>query len=199
MNKNTFMEEVGKRLDGMPASDVKRSLDYYSEMIDDRIEDGEDEESAVAAMGTVGEVADRILSESNVKTPHRGRRLRVWEIVLIILGSPLWVTLAVAAAIVVLALYVVLWSVVVAFYAVVLALVCAALICLAAAVAMLVTGSLSNALLILGTCFICAGIAAFGFLGCAVTTKGILHLSVKLAKRIKSSLKGEVKQNEKIG
>lgn len=199
MNKNTFMEEVGKRLDGMPASDVKRSLDYYSEMIDDRIEDGEDEEAAVAAMGTVADVTDRILSESNVKAPHSGRRLKVWEIVLIILGSPIWVTLAVAAVIVVLALYAVLWSVVAAFYAVVFSLVCAALVCLVAAVAMLVTGSPSNAMLILGMCFICAGIAVFGFFGCLVTTKGILHLSVKLAKRIKLSLKGEVKQNEKIG
>lgn len=194
MNKNTFMSEVRKRLDGISDADIKRSLDYYEEMIDDRIEDGEGEEEAVAAMGTVGEVADRIRSEAlSEPTVGEKRKIKAWEIVLLILGAPLWITLAVVAAIVVITVYIVLWAVVVAFWAVVAALACTAAVGLVSAVAMLVTGALSSGALLLGASLMCFGLAMLGLLGCIAISKGILRLSVKLARLIKASFKSEVK------
>ena len=39
------------------------------------------------------------------------RQLKAWEIVLLVLGSPLWLSLGLAAIAVIFAFYVVLWSV----------------------------------------------------------------------------------------
>lgn len=52
MTKEQFLRAVRERLTGLPQSDIDRSLDFYSEMIDDRIDEGLSEEEAVAAMGS---------------------------------------------------------------------------------------------------------------------------------------------------
>ena len=51
MNKQEYLESIRSRISAMPADDVNRFMDYYSEMIDDRVEDGLSEEEAVADMG----------------------------------------------------------------------------------------------------------------------------------------------------
>ena len=50
------------------------------------------------------------------KTPKR--RLGVWEIVLLVLGSPIWLSLLIAAFAVILSLYISLWAVIISFWAV---------------------------------------------------------------------------------
>ena len=44
MNKQEYLEWIRSRISAMPADDVNRFMDYYSEMIDDRVEDGLSEE-----------------------------------------------------------------------------------------------------------------------------------------------------------
>ena len=48
MNRKEFLNEVERRLHGLPAEDISKALDYFGEMIDDRTEDGMSEEEAVA-------------------------------------------------------------------------------------------------------------------------------------------------------
>ena len=60
MNKKAFLWALMDGLSGLPMEDIERSLDYYSEMIDDRMEDGLSEEEAVAAMGPVKEICAQI-------------------------------------------------------------------------------------------------------------------------------------------
>ena len=48
MNKAQFLCELEKLLYGLPQEDIKQSLDYYSEIIDDRIEDGLSEYDAIS-------------------------------------------------------------------------------------------------------------------------------------------------------
>lgn len=56
MNKYEFLAEVRRGLGGMDKADIDRSLEYYREMIEDRVEDGISEEEAVAALGPVDKV-----------------------------------------------------------------------------------------------------------------------------------------------
>ena len=82
-----------------------------------------DEEAAVAdivspeeaAAETLRAIPLRKLVMARVK-PRRA--LRVWEIVLLSLGSPIWLSLLIAVAAVVFSIYVVLWSVIVVLFAV---------------------------------------------------------------------------------
>ncbi len=78
MTKQDFMNDLRARITGVRPEDINRSLDYYSEMIDDRIEEGVPEEEAVAAMGNTQEIAEKIISElsSGSITPRSGKHSR---------------------------------------------------------------------------------------------------------------------------
>ncbi len=52
MKKTEFLEALKTCLDGMDESERRASVEYYAEMIDERMEDGMDEESAVGALGS---------------------------------------------------------------------------------------------------------------------------------------------------
>ena len=126
MDKQTFLALLREQLRGLPQGDIEQSLEYYSEMIDDRMEDGVSEEEAVAAMETPKEIAKQILLDMPlpkvVKAKARPTRpLAIWEIVLLVVGSPVWVPLIFAFVITFFALYMVIWAVIVALYAVNLA------------------------------------------------------------------------------
>ncbi len=127
MRKDEFLGLLRKELSGLPDEDIQKSLEYYGEMISDRMEDGIDEEAAVEAVGKPSDAAESILSEISLPklikkkiTPKRS--LRAWEIVFLIIGSPLWLTILIVAAVIVLSVYIVIWSLVLVMYAVTLAL-----------------------------------------------------------------------------
>ena len=63
MDKHDFLTALYSRLHTLPEEDARRSVDYYCEMIDDRIEDGLSEDEAVAAVGDVDEIAATILAK----------------------------------------------------------------------------------------------------------------------------------------
>ena len=64
MCKQAFLDELRERLTGLPQEDIDERLDFYAEMIDDRVEEGLTEEEAVAAIGTVEEVFAQIVEET---------------------------------------------------------------------------------------------------------------------------------------
>ena len=63
MNKTEYIEKLRALLDGCPKEEAERFLAYYSEMIEDRMEDGCPEEEACLSFGSVEEVAAQIRSE----------------------------------------------------------------------------------------------------------------------------------------
>ena len=63
MTKNEFLAELKERLAGLSEADLNRSMDYYAEMIEDRMEDGLSEEEAVKEVGTPAAIAEEILKE----------------------------------------------------------------------------------------------------------------------------------------
>ena len=65
MNKYEFLAAVRERLDGLGKDDIDRSLDYYREMIDDRVEDGISEEKAIAALGSIDNIVADIRGEAS--------------------------------------------------------------------------------------------------------------------------------------
>ena len=63
MTKVNFLFELRDKLSGLPTEDIEERLNFYSEMIEDRMEEGLSEEDAVAAIGTTDEIAKQIISE----------------------------------------------------------------------------------------------------------------------------------------
>ena len=97
MTKLEFLATLEKALAGLPKEDCKRIVDYYCEMIDDRIEEGLSEETAVKELGAVYEGEWQIIAEiplsKLVKERIKPKRaLNVWDVLLAI-GSPIWLSL----------------------------------------------------------------------------------------------------------
>jgi uncharacterized membrane protein len=196
MNKQEFFAELQKKLSGLPEGELEERFAFWSEMIDDRVEDGVPEAAAVAAVGTVEEIAAQVLSEVSlprlIKNKLKPRRtLSGWEITLLILGFPLWFPLLIAAFSVLLSVYVAIWAVMIALYATDLALGCSALACVAACVAMLATGYGALALTSLGAACILAGLTIFMLLGCNLAAKGLIALSRLFGRGVKRVLIGK--------
>ena len=92
MTKAEFLAALRSRLAGLPGEDTETFLDYYGEIIDDRIEDGLSEAEAVEALGSIDAVVGGILEETPLPRLVRAkvaprRALRIWEIVLLVLGA----------------------------------------------------------------------------------------------------------------
>ncbi len=71
MNKEQFIAALRARLTGLQQTDLERTLQYYREMIDDRIEDGMTEIEAVADVGDPAELAEAILQKPVKQTAVR--------------------------------------------------------------------------------------------------------------------------------
>lgn len=190
MNKQEFLLALRRALSDLPEEDVRVSLDYYAEIIDDRMEEGTPETEAVASLGSVTAVAEQILLDMPLPKLVKARvkpkrRLRAWEIILIAAGSPVWFPILVALAAVALALYAVLWSVAVSLYAADVALAAGALAGVGGCAVLFAVGRPPVALLLLSAALLCAGLAIFLFFGCAAATRGMVHLTKKILLGVK--------------
>lgn len=191
MNKYEFLTELRSRLSGLPIDEINKSLDYYSEIIDDSMDDGICEEEAVRMVGSVDAIATQILQDGasgqhvKAKQPATGRT-RGWMIALLVLGFPLWFPLLVAGGSVLLALFAVAWSVILSLYAVVIALgasVFALGVCLVIAV---VQGKLAVSMCMLGGTLVLAGLTILSFLGVSYAVRALLYICKKTFLLIKS-------------
>lgn len=191
MNKQEFLTRLKEALAGLPQDDVAERLSFYAEMIDDRVEDGMTEEDAVAGIGSAEQIAAQILRETPItrlvkERVRPKRRLRAWEIVLLVLGAPIWLSLLLALLAVVFSVYAALWSVLLSLWAVELSLAVSSLGAAVLGVVLLVRGAGGEGLALFGAAFLLAGLSVFLFLGCKAATEGILLLTKKLAWWIKS-------------
>ena len=114
------------------------------------------------------------------------RRLTAWEIVLLSLGSPIWLSLGIAAFAVILSLYISLWAVVISLWAVFAALAGCALGGIVAAIVFVCSGNLFTGIAMLGAGMLLAGLSIFMFFGCKAATKGTVLLAKKMALGIKN-------------
>lgn len=193
MNKQEFLEQLRKGLSGLPEDDIGERLTFYREMIDDRMEDGIPEEEAVGEIGSIDELISQIISDIPLTklvkekiTPKKN--LKVWEIVLLALGSPIWLSLLIAAASVVLAIYAVLLAIIIGWWAIQIALCACAVGGIAAGIVFVCGGNGFTGIAVSGAGIVCAGLSIFTFFGCRAATKGILILTKKFAIRIKNCL-----------
>lgn len=191
MTKAQFLDELCKNLAGFPPKEAEERLRFYTEMIDDRMEEGFSEEDAVAAAGSADDITAQIAADLSAspapipeeKTAPAKRRRKAWQIVLLALGSPLWLSLLIAAAAVAFCLYVSAWAVVVSFWAAfgsVVACIPAAFI---SGIVFIAQGNLYSGLFMIAAGFVCAGLAILLFFGCKALSKGTCLLTKKVFQR----------------
>jgi len=186
MSKQEFLAQLRKGLSGLPQDDIEERLTFYSEMIEDRKEEGLSEEEAVSAVGTVDEIVTQVVAETPFAKIAKERikskrRLSAGEIVLLALGSPVWLSLGIAAFAVILSLYISLWAVIISLWAVFASFAACSIGGVLACVVFIVDGNGASGLAMLSAGIVCAGLAIFMFYGCKAATKGTLILTRKIA------------------
>ena len=166
MNKKEFLRALEDRLYGLPKEDVFERLDFYSEMIDDIIEEGNTEEEAVAKVGDVDKIMEDILSEypisKLVKQKIKPKReLEVWETALIVVTFPLWFTLIVATFSIAISLYASVWAVIISIWAGFVGICAGAATSVVSCIAFACLGHGASAIATLGASLVLSGLAIF--------------------------------------
>lgn len=197
MNKQDFLAKLQKGLSHLTEEEREGRLSFYSEMIDDRVEEGLTEEEAVAEIGSIDSVIAQTYTEAEpapektVEVSNK-RRMKAWEIVLLILGSPVWVPLLIAAIAIMLSLYAVLWSLVISLWAIFASVAACVIGGLAGGAIIAISGNVTTGIALIGAGIACAGLSIFLFFGCLFATKGSVWLT-------KAPMIGLVKGNGRKG
>lgn len=104
MNKAEFLERIKEKIAHLPYEDMRRYLDFYAEMIEDRMEEGISEEDAVATMELPEVIAERILeeagpvmSQAQEGTKAKRNRHRLWFLPLVLLLLLVTISIHIAA------------------------------------------------------------------------------------------------------
>ena len=191
MRKQEFLARLRKGLSGLPKEDLEERLTFYSEMIEDRKEEGLSEEEAVLAVGPVDEIVAQTAADIPSAKNHRERRIpkrriSAGETVLLVLGSPVWLSLGIAAFAVILSLFISLWAVLISLWAVFASLAACFVGGVLACVIFAAGGNGAAGAAVLAAGIVCAGLSVFLFFGCRAATAGTWILTKKTAKWIKN-------------
>ena len=201
MSKQEFLARLRNGLAGLPGEDIEERISFYSEMIDDRMEEGLSEEEAVSAVGSVQEIVSQTIADIPLAKLARervkaNRRLTGWEILLLVLGSPIWLSLGIAGVAVIFSLYISLWSVIISLWAVFGSLVGCSFGSMVAGVVLACTGNVFPGMALIAAGLVCAGLSVFMLYGCKAATYGVLALTKKTVIGLKNRFMKKEEHNE---
>ena len=175
MNKQEFLDKLKAALHGLPQEDREERLSFYAEMIEALMEEGFSEEDAVSQVGAIDAIATQSLVDTDAG--RKRAKLKPWEIVLMVLGFPVWGSLLIATIVVVLSLYVSLWAIIISLWAVQASFSISSVGGIVMSLIYLVQGHGASAAMMLSCSLVVAGLAIFFFFGCKAATKCILLLT----------------------
>ncbi len=202
MNKEKFLSKLKEKLSSLPYSEMQERVNFYSEMIDDLMEEGLSEKDAVLKVGNADDIASEIVKdvpfndivEEKLKTSKKTKGLKI---ALLIMGSPVWFSilvviasvafsLIIATIAVIFSLIVVLFAIVISLWAVVFSLITCAIASVIICIVYIFSGHALSGFAVLSVGFTCAGLSIFGFFGCKKLTYGVVLLSKSLIVFIKT-------------
>ena len=186
MNKLELINQLNERLSGLPREEAERFITFYSESIDDRMEEGMTEQQAIDDLGGLDAIVETIEREQERLAPAQpavNKDHKTLWIVLAICGFPLWLPVAAAVASVVLVLYLVGWCMILSIFAALLSLV----LCGAAAVVVgairCVTGAPLAGVMLVGMGVAALGVFILAVFPMAVVAKQYARFTVFLVKK----------------
>lgn len=189
MTKIEFLLSLNEKISALPQDEVRERLNFYSEMIEDGIEEGLSEEEAVAAVGDVDEIAEGIMAELSqnkgepsieaVSDKKPKRRISGMEIALLIIGFPLWFPLLIATFAVAFSLCVSVWAVIISLWAAFVSIGAGIIYFLAKGIYQVFGTHVLTGVALFGAALICAGLSVFAFYGCVYVTKYTAILTKK--------------------
>ena len=183
ITKQEFLSELRNSLSVLPEEDIEERMAFYGEIIDDKIEEGLSEEKAIKEIGSVEEIPLSKLVKEKIKPK---RSLTALEILLIILGIPVWFPLLSAIGAVILALYVSIWALLISLWAVFASIIGCSIGGIVSGIVIAFTGHTLTGVAMFSLGVFCAGLSIFAFFGCKAATNGIFIMTKKIVIGIKN-------------
>lgn len=190
MTMDEYLSALESGLSQLSEEERKKQISYYEELFADMKEEGLSDAEIVEKLGNPKKAAEEILAEmplpllikSRVK-PKKG--WNVLTVILLILGSPIWLSIAIALLAVILSVYVVIWAVVAVLFCVVLSILLAGILGFIL-FAVNLSAAAASALLMLGLGLICLALTVPALLVTIAATKGVCKLTGCIARWIRS-------------
>ncbi len=200
MTKNAFLAQLEQSLKGLPQQDIADTLAFYGEMIDDRTEEGLSEEEAVASVGSIEKIVSQVtgdpaISKVSINKTQSKRKLTAWEILLLILGAPLWIALLAVAFAVVVSVVASLWAGIISLWAGFASMAGSAFGCTLGGIILAFVGKGMESIAALSAGLVCGGLGIFLFFGCKWVTEKSGILTKKLFLWIKHIFTGTGRKN----
>ena len=180
MNKQEYLARLRAALACLPEGEIEESVAFYAEMIDDRVADGMTEEEAVAQLDDPKAAARAIIADlpvvprTVVRTKQRNRAL-YWT--LVILGSPLWLTLLLAAGMLVLAGLLTIWCLILGLWLLAAGLLAGGPLGIGVCLWALAVGQPAYGVFELGSGLLCFGLGLFCLHGAVAASKTLMQVS----------------------
>ena len=180
MNKQEYLAQLRAALACLPEGEIEESVGFYAEMIDDRVADGMTEEEAVAQLDDPKAAARAIIADlpvvprTVVLTKQRNRAL-YWT--LVILGSPLWLTLLLAAGMLVLAGLLTIWCLILGLWLLAAGLLAGGPLGIGVCLWALAVGQPAYGVFELGSGLLCFGLGLFCLHGAVAASKTLMQVS----------------------
>ena len=193
MTKTEYISRLTELLSDLDQGYVSSSVQYYTEMIDDRIEDGLTEEEAINAIGSPEETAERIRSEApefdsnsssesdfepiqnnaptteaetiTDKKSKKGLTVLAWILILVGIISAVF------------SFFCAPWAVVISAWAVSCGFIGIGVYFIVYSIIAFITAGAGTGLFCLGAGVLLTGISLFGIIGSKYLSKGVLYIT----------------------
>lgn len=199
MTKKEFLAKGRKALSHLPKEELEERLAFYSEMIDDRMEEGLSETDAVMQILKSEETVAHLFLDESFEEEKDEEKKGMGEgakTALIVAGSPLWFALTVAAVVLWISLAATAFSVVVAVWSVFISFAVTAPVSVLGGIVIALFGRPLAGVAMVGVGLICTGLAVFTYYGAKVVGKGGWWLVKKSVAAVKKCFEKKEKKYE---
>ncbi|MEG2814496.1 MAG: DUF1700 domain-containing protein [Oscillospiraceae bacterium] len=187
MTRVDFLNKLSAAISDLPESERNKAIAYYSEIIADKVENGEDEENVINQFGDVRHLANEIREDAypnNNNVQEEKKPLSPWLVILLIFCSPIIFGLAMAAFGVLIAIFASVFSIIFAFFVSSVAIGLAGVALFLTAFVVIFVNPLFG-LMQLGSGLFCVGISIFMFAGTYSLTKVVINAISAIGNSIK--------------
>ena len=192
MTKKEFLSELEMQLHGLPKQDIEDRVLFYSEIIDDKMEEGLSEEDAVFQLGSAQEIAKQIIADTPLLKIVKSKKMnssesKWWFFPLLIIAFPVVFALLASGFAVFISLYAVIFSLVIGLWAVCISIIASLWAVFASFIAcaiggffggviLSVSGDFSQGLALIACGLVCVGFVVLSFKALKIVTKGLLSV-----------------------
>lgn len=124
--------------------------------------------------------------ESSSLKEETTKRIKVWQIVFLVLGCPIWLSLLIALFVIIFSIYITLWGLIISLWTVFGSVIGSSIGSIIAGIVIVFSSNNLLGIAMIGVGIFCLGLSIFLFYGCKMASKGIIFFTRRIFLSVKS-------------